>query len=85
MNWIQKNITHTIYPIVFILSVLTFIFIFSHLSKVGGQNQTYARYNSCALSIPALERDAARIEKCWSLVQKDTGTNVKRYDKELHE
>lgn len=51
--------------------------------EVGRQNQTYTRFTACALPITVEERTQARIDQCWEAVQKDTGVQVTRYDKEL--
>lgn len=50
--------------------------------QLGKENQTFARFTSCVLSIPPLNRTQDRIDQCWTAVQKDTGVKVKRYDKE---
>lgn len=62
------------------MGLFTFVLVLtvSHLAK---ENETYQRYSSCVLSVPAPQRDQNKIDKCWDVVQKDTGVNVKRYDK----
>lgn len=50
--------------------------------QVGRENQTFARFTACVLSIPPFNRTQDRIDQCWTAVQQDTGVTVKRYDKE---
>lgn len=76
--WISKIII----PLAILVSLAVFVYSYVRLGEIARQSQTYNRYTSCVLSIPALERDQSKIDKCWLIVQEDTGEKVKRYDKE---
>jgi len=75
-NWMSKIVV----PLAILLSVMVFVVSYIRLGHIARESQTYNRYTSCVLSIPALERDQIKIDACWHTVQEDTGINVKRYD-----
>lgn len=62
------------------MGLFTFL-LASHATTLSRESETYSRYNSCVLSVPALDRDINKIERCWDKVTKETGVDVKRYDK----
>lgn len=62
-------------------SGVLFYFLALRMGDLARENQTYNRFISCVLSVPALDRDQAKIDHCWITVQQDTGIQVKRYDK----
>lgn len=78
---LEKMMTRLTVLLVLISTGTLFYFLATRLGDVAKENQTYDRYNACVLSIPALERDQNRIDRCWTQVQQDTGREVKRYDK----
>lgn len=83
MKFILSNvISRTIIPLAILISLAAFLYSYVKIGEIARQSQTYNRYTSCVLSIPALERDQTRIDKCWTVVQEDTGEQVKRYDRE---
>jgi hypothetical protein len=49
--------------------------------RISRENQTYDRGVACIVSINAKDRSQDQIERCWEQVQKDTGVEIKRYDK----
>lgn len=68
---------------IILASGIVFYLLALRLGAVAKENQTYNRYISCVLSVPAHDRTQRKIDRCWFEVQKDTGVHVKRYDKEL--
>lgn len=81
-NLIDKAILVAIIGIILACTGILFYFLALRLGFVAKENQTYNRYISCVLSVPAGERDQIKIDSCWNEVQNDTGIQVKRYDRE---
>lgn len=80
---LNKAIVVTVAGIILCMSGMLFYFLSLRLGNVAKENQTYNRYISCVLSVPPVGRDQGKIDQCWTQVQKDTGIQVKRYDKEV--
>ncbi len=79
---LNKAILITVAGIILSATGILFYFLSLRLGSVAKENQTYNRYISCVLSVPPEGRDALKIKECWTLVEKDTGVQVKRYDGE---
>ena len=78
----MKKIVLDIMPYLLVSLGFILVFVFIQMnSQRTLENQTYGRFLACALSVPADERNQARIELCWDRVQEDTGVTVRRYDK----
>lgn len=80
-NVIARIVTATTLLVIAGMTGILFFFLSLRLGDIAKENQTYNRYISCVLSVPPAERDQAKIDNCWTAVQKDTGVQVKRYDK----
>lgn len=78
---IEKIVTYLVITLIMFSTGILFYFLSLRLGDIATQSQAYNRYNACVLSIPALERDITAIDHCWIEAQKDTGIEVKRYDR----
>lgn len=78
---LSKAITAAMFALVLLGTALVFYFLALRVGNIARENQAYDRYNACVLSVPADDRDTAKINRCWTEAQKDTGVEVKRYDK----
>lgn len=78
---VSKLITFTMFGLVMISTALLFYLLTLRLGDVAKESQTYDRYISCVLSVAPEDRDQKKVDNCWLEVQKDTGYEVKRYDK----
>ena len=79
---LERIITAVVVTLVLAITGILFYFLSLRLGDTAKQNNAYNRYNACVLSVPSLDRDVAKIDRCWVEVQKDTGIEVKKYDKE---
>lgn len=77
---IEKTITAVTVTLVIGMTGILSYFLSLRLGDIARENQAYDRYNACVLSVPASDRDEAKINRCWESAQKDTGVEVKRYD-----
>lgn len=48
--------------------------------QLGKQNQAYQRLNLCIFSYPPASRTSVQIQECYTLVQKETGINLVKYN-----
>lgn len=78
---IEKIVTYLVITLIMFSTGILFYFLSLRLGDIATQSQAYNRYNACVLSIPALDRNPAAIDHCWIEAQKDTGIEVKRYDR----
>lgn len=78
---IEKIVTIFTVTLVFVGVGILFYFLSLRLGDIARENQAYNRYNACVLSVPPSDRDENKIDDCWDSAQKDTGIEVKRYDK----
>lgn len=78
----MKKLLLNILPFVVIIAGLFLIYI-SLLSSKGRSKQTNAliRVTACIISKNAKSRAQSDIEKCYQVVQQDTGVTLPRYDK----
>ena len=77
---IEKIVTASVVMLVISMTGMLFYFLSLRLGDIATENQAYNRYNACVLSVPASDRDEAKINRCWEAAQEDTGVWVKRYD-----
>lgn len=80
-HYVEKAVTIFVTTLVLVMTGILFYFLSLRLGDIARENQAYNRYNACVLSVPALERDQAKIDRCWNQAQADTGIEVKRYDR----
>lgn len=78
---VERIITFTVIVLIAMMTGILFYFLSLRLGDIAKENQAYNRYNACVLSVPPLDRDTKKIDKCWVEAQKDTGIEVKRYDR----
>ena len=79
---IERIVTIFTVTLIFVGVGILFYFLSLRLGDIAKENQAYNRYNACVLSVPPSDRDVTKIDKCWVEAQKDTGVEVKRYDRE---
>ena len=77
---IEKIVTAFMVVLVMSMTGILFYFLSLRLGNIARENQAYNRYNACVLSVPASDRDEAKINRCWEAAQEDTGVEVNRYD-----
>jgi len=78
---VNKTITAVIFCVAMVMTASVFYFLSLNIGVLVRENQTYNRYISCVLSVSSQDRTQSKINRCWIEVQKDTGVDVKRYDK----
>ena len=78
---VEKIVTYIVLTLIAFSTGILFYFLSLRIGDIARESQAYNRYNACVLSVPPLERDIAKIDTCWIEAQKDTGIEVKRYDK----
>lgn len=76
----NQQVSSAVLPLILAVTVVITVAAIIILGNIAKDNQTYDRYNACVLSVPALERNQAKIDKCYHQVQDDTGRSIKRYD-----
>ncbi len=81
MNKSIDRIMMYLAPLVMVTAaVLIIAFLINQSQQVTKDNNVYARYVACALSVDPSKRTDKIISGCWDHVIKEAGHEVHRYD-----
>lgn len=75
----EHAVVKIMHPIVIVFAAIVLIWLVLHIVDMGKQNQTYTKFTTCVLSVPAHDRDQKQIDNCYNRVQKETGVNIDKY------
>lgn len=82
-NW--SEFLHDVLKIMIAIGLFILVLVVMSWSqrKVTKESRAYVQVLTCMGSIPVAQKTAPNLEKCWDIVQRETKTNLERYDRRL--